>query len=104
MDIALQLSNTAVFAKVGQRRSSFVDLFVQLRNSFTDLLDLESVLLYFRLKAGDGVGAILKPFSAFISYVPEFWSGETTCYKERDTRRSICLFELSSLSALLLSS
>jgi hypothetical protein len=43
-----------------------------LRDRLADLLDLKPVLLYFGLKLNNGGGAILKPFAALISYMPEF--------------------------------
>ncbi len=67
----MQLSKSAVFTEVGQCRSSLVDLFVQFRDCFADLFDLKPVVLYFRLILIDSVGAILKPFAALISDIPE---------------------------------
>ena len=103
LNATLQLSKSAVFTKVRQRRSSLIDLFVQFRDCFANLLDLKPMLLYFRLKLIDSVGAILKPFATLIPYVPVLLSLRNT-YNVRGTHRSMRLLAPSSLSALRLSS
>jgi hypothetical protein len=71
LNITLQLSKSAVFTEVGQRSASLINLFVQLRDNFANLLDLKPVFVYFRLKLSDGVGTVLKPFGALVSYIPK---------------------------------
>ena len=40
LDVTLQLSDTAIFTQIGQGGTSFVDLFVQVSNGLSNLLDV----------------------------------------------------------------
>ena len=103
LDTTLQPSKSAVFTKVRQRSASLIYLFVQLCDSFANLLNLKAMPVDFRLELKNGLGAVLQPFAALVSYIPGSWSIGTP-YRVRRTHRSMSLLEPSSLSTLLLSS
>jgi hypothetical protein len=71
LDVTLQLSDTAIFTQIGQGGTSFVDLFVQLSNVLSNLLDVEPEFTDSCFEARYGIGTVLKLFAAPLSYITE---------------------------------
>ena len=69
LDVTLQLSDTAIFTQIGQGSTSFVDLFVQLSNVLSNLLDIESEFTNSCFVAQYGIGTVLKFFTTPLSYI-----------------------------------